>query len=338
VDVRIYAYGSYNRNRVLQETRQGHPFWYYNNGMFYGHSTLASRSLAGFEFLRSGAEVASAWGFDCTYDNPHNDFDAGHRDWNVVFPGVDKLTPTIYWELCREGVDDCRYVATLQQEIRRAKERGQAAAARRAEQVLAPLIEPDARSIDDPLTFGRYRWRLARQIMSLRGGGALALPFAAVTSNPAGQEKLGPNLIADPSFEAGPQADGFPTAGYYITDPYSKPEAKPVGALQVTDEIAHSGRYSLKWDFAKAEGKGSVYGRDRWLIVSVQVPPGAAKSLRGKWQRFEVPFKGLKPRAQGGRLDWRAIDHIGIAMIAPQNAPSGTFWVDNLRAEAGQGQ
>jgi hypothetical protein len=96
---------------------QGHPFWFYENGMFYGHSTLASRSLTGFEFLRSGAEVATAWGFDSTTANPYNDFDGGHRDWNVMFPGVEAPTPTIYWELCREGVDDCRYVATLQRQI-----------------------------------------------------------------------------------------------------------------------------------------------------------------------------------------------------------------------------
>ena len=28
VDVRIYAFGHYNRNKVLQDTRQGHPFWF----------------------------------------------------------------------------------------------------------------------------------------------------------------------------------------------------------------------------------------------------------------------------------------------------------------------
>jgi hypothetical protein len=113
VDVRIYAYGSYSRAKVLQEAQQGHPFWFYENGMFDGHSTMASRGLAGFELLRSGAEVATAWGVDCTTANPYNDFDGGHRDWNVMFPGVDGPTPAIHWELCREGVDDCRYVATL---------------------------------------------------------------------------------------------------------------------------------------------------------------------------------------------------------------------------------
>ncbi len=291
VDARIYAYGHYNRGKVLQEARQGHPYWFYNNGMFYGHSTLASRTLAGLEFLRSGAEVSSAWGFDCFKDNPFNDFDGGHRDWNVVFPGVDRLTPTIYWELCREGVDDCRYVATLQEEIRRAKERGQAKAAQRAEQVLAPLVDPEARPIDQPLSCGRYRWRIAREILALRGDRRLALGFPAVAANADAPDKMGPNLIADPSFEAGPQADGFPTGGYAIADPYSKPDARPVGALSVTDEVAHSGKHSLKWDFGKAEGKGFVYGRDHYLIVNVQVPRDQAQSLRGKRVRVGYWFR-----------------------------------------------
>lgn len=297
VDVRIYAYGNYNRNKVLRERQQSHPFWFYENGMFYGHSTVASRSLAGFEFLRSGAEVATAWGFDCTKDNPYNDFDGGHKDWNVVFPGVDKLTPTLYWELCREGVDDCRYVATLQEMIRQAKERGQVAPAQRAEKVLAPLIDPDARPVEHPLAFARYRWRIAREILSLRGDQQFALSFPAVVNNAITPEKSGPNVIEDPSFESGPQTDGFPGLGYQIADRYSKPEAKAVGALRVTDEAAHSGRFSLKWDFSKAAGKGFLYDRNRYLIVNVQVPPEAAKRLRG--QRVKV---GYWFRLGGGSL------------------------------------
>lgn len=291
VDVRIYAYGHFNREKVIRETKEGHPFWYYNNGMFYGHCTQTSRNMAGFEFLRSGATVATAWGFDSTYGNPENDFDSGHRDWNVLFPGVDRPTPTIYWEMCREGVDDCRYVATLQEAIRQARARGKRAAAQRAEKVLAPLIDPKARSVNHPLQFGRYRWRIAREILALRGDREATLPFTAVLRHTASPEKLGPNLIADPSFEAGPQADGFPTAGFQISDPYSEAQAKPVNALVVTDEIAHSGRYSLKWDLSQAEGKGFVYGRDRWLIVNVQVPPERAQALRGKRVRVGYWFR-----------------------------------------------
>jgi hypothetical protein len=291
VDARIYAYGSYNRNKVIEEARHGHPYWFYENGMFYAHTTLGSRNMAGFEFLRSGAEACTAWGFDATNANPDNDFDGGHKDWNVVFPGVDRLTPTIYWELCREGFDDARYVATLEQAIRLARQNGRPEDARRAEEVLAPLIDPDGPALRDPRSFARGRFRLAREILSLGGDRQLGLSFAAVTRNAAGPEKLGANVIADPSFEAGPQADGFPVATYSISDQYAKPEARPVGALVVTDEVAHSGRYSLKWDFARAEGKGSIYGRDRWLIVNVQVSREAMNGLRGKRVRVGYWFR-----------------------------------------------
>jgi hypothetical protein len=58
------------------------------------------------------------------------------------------------------------------------------------------------------------------------------------------------------------------------------------------------------------------------------------KGLTSQWQRFEAPFAAFTPRQRGGKIDWRAINHLGIAMIAPQNSKSGTFWVDNIRVEA----
>ena len=276
--------------------------------MFYAHSTLASRGLTGFQFLRSGAEAATAWGFSATNANPHNDFDGGHKDWNVVFPGIDGPTPTIYWELCREGVDDGRYVATLQQQILHAKAQGQTEAAQRAERVLEPLLAADASQIENPAAFGRYRWRIAREILTLRGDHELALPFAAVADNPSQPDKVGPNLVENPSFEAPPQADGLPSGRYHIGYPVAKEQ--PVGALRVTDEAAHSGRYSLKWDLSQvADARAS--GRDpRWLTVNVSLPTETVKSLRGKrvkvgyWMRVgggtTVPGLGLRQNLKAG--------------------------------------
>ena len=133
----------------------------------------------------------------------------------MLFPGVDKSTPTIYWELCREGVDDCRYVATLQEEIRQAKAEGHGSrGATCASEILAPLVDPDASRIDNPLAFGRYRWRVAREILSLRGDRQSGLPAAAVIDNPVAPEKLGPNCVRDPSFENPPTADGLPGGRY----------------------------------------------------------------------------------------------------------------------------
>ena len=72
-------------------------------------------------------------------------------------------------------------------------------------------------------------------------------------------------------------------------DAYSKTAGKPTGAISVTDEIAHDGQYSLKWGFAKSQGKGSKYGRNHYLIINVsalqaaspptnETSPGSARS------------------------------------------------------------
>ena len=288
VDVRIYAYGHYNRAKVLREAQQGHPFWYYDNGMFYGHSTLASRDLAGFEFLRSGAEVATAWGFAATNANPHNDFDGGHKDWNVIFPGVDGPTPTIYWELCREGVDDCRYVATLQEHTAQAAQRGNIEAAKRAKRVLSPLLAADAPPIEDPVAFGRYRWRIAREILNLLDDHELAVPlsFTAVADNAPTPERIGVNLVENPSFESPAGEDGLPSGRYAIGYPQTK--GSPAGALRVTDEVARSGRHSLKWDLSKVADAESDGRAPRWLTVNVSLPGDTVKRLRGK--RFRAGY------------------------------------------------
>jgi len=54
--------------------------------------------------------------------------------------------------------------------------------------------------------------------------------------------------------------------------------------------------------------------------------------VTGQWQRFELPFASFVPRVAGAALDWRAVNHVGVAMMAGCNAPSGTLQVDNLRA------
>jgi hypothetical protein len=308
VDVRIYAYGYYNPQNVLTDVRRGHPFWYYENGMFYGHSTRASRGHAGFDLLRSGAEVATAWGFAATQANPYNDFDGGHKDWNVTFPGVDRPTPTIYWELCREGVDDCRYVATLQRQIRQAREQGDTEPAERAARVLEPLLRADARAIDNPLAFGRYRWRIAREVLALRGDRERALPFVAVADNPPRPDRVGPNLVENPSFEDPPQADGLPRGRYSFG--YPGATGKSAGALRVTDEAAHSGRFSLKWDLSTVADTRPVSRDPRWLTVNVGLPDDTVKRLRGKrfrvgyWMRLgggtTVPGLGVRQTLNGG--------------------------------------
>ena len=102
--------------------------------------------------------------------------------------------------------------------------------AQRAERVLAPLLAADAPAIDQPVAFGRYRWRIAREILALRGDRESALPFAAGRDNPPRPDKLGPNLVDNPSFEDPPQADGSPRGRYNLG--YPKAKEKPIGASE----------------------------------------------------------------------------------------------------------
>ena len=78
----------------------------------------------------------------------------------------------------------------------------------------------------------------------------------------------------------------------------------------MTDEAAHSGRFSLKWDLSKVADPEAT-GRDpRWLVVNVGFDPETVKSLRGKrvkvgyWMRLgggqTVPGLGLRQTLKEG--------------------------------------
>ena len=54
--------------------------------------------------------------------------------------------------------------------------------------------------------------------------------------------------------------------------------------------------------------------------------------LTAKWRRFELPLSSFIPREQGGSIDWGSINHVGVALMTPYNALSGSLQVDNLRA------
>lgn len=296
INTRIYANGHVNRDVARRDAANGFPYWCYANGMVYGASTIASRNYPGFEFLRSGAQCATGWGFAAYHNNPYNDLDGTHPDWCVLLPGADGSIPTIYWELCREGVDDCRYVATLQALIEDAADRQ---GAERARALLEPLLDPYATSIEEPRASHRYRWRIAREIVQLSGHDSFTPPlsFTPVASASPMKEVLGGNVIHNPSFEDGPKEDGLPGWPYPFSDPYTEDGKKPAGAISVTDEIAHEGRYSLKWDLSKSQGLGSKYGNSRWLIINVQVGKDKLRGMIGRRVRA-----GIWVRTGGGTL------------------------------------
>ena len=94
------------------------------------------------------------WGFDgamthayqCGYGHIWNDFDGPYRDENMAYPTADGVIDTIQWEGYREGIDDLRYLATLNAALRKAA--ADRPAAVQATRFLAELKKSDLSKLD----------------------------------------------------------------------------------------------------------------------------------------------------------------------------------------------
>jgi len=144
LDVRCFSIGHLlGSEGVLAEgarkTRaSGDRLWFYGSGCYTGQdgNTVENRFITGFLFWRSGAEGVWSWTFLRPKDDALDDFDGQrHReakDACIVYPSTDRgaPTPTLQWEGIREGVDDYRYLYTLEQLAKqRGGEKGKAALA-----------------------------------------------------------------------------------------------------------------------------------------------------------------------------------------------------------------
>lgn len=80
---------------------------------------LSNRLACGFALWASGAEGMYFWTYCWTKGNPLFDLDNDERETGVVIcsPTGDIL-PTTWWEGVREGVDDLRYLQTLEHQLR----------------------------------------------------------------------------------------------------------------------------------------------------------------------------------------------------------------------------
>ncbi len=156
------------------------------------------------------------------------------------------------------------------------------------------------------------------------------------------------------SFGLWPQKDDCRGTATFVAG--EDAEGGPGGAMKVEYTIKGEPRSFSLWLTSGGSG-ADLTAYDRFVIYArgdvpsftlvvkdtsatdPDAPQGIAdyvvKGLSDRWKRFEVPFKDFVPRHSGAGINWAAINHIGLAMIAPANAEAGTFWVDNLRAERG---
>jgi len=118
------------QEEIAAETADsGDRLWLYGTGCYIGMdgTTMPNRFLAGYMLRKTEAEGIWCWTLQRAKGDIYNDFDAA---WNreskeacttYVSEDGSEMVPTLQWEGHREGVDDFRYIYTLE---RMAAERG----------------------------------------------------------------------------------------------------------------------------------------------------------------------------------------------------------------------
>lgn len=141
LDVR--AYNSYAGQATVDAMQErGEPFWMYSGASTYGMTPMVDRFYRGFFGRRTGAAALGEWVYQWPVilkpdkADPYRDFATfvSHgNNWDYCLPAPDGPLPTLGWEGFREGIDDGRYIATLEHAISQAanSEGGSARAAAR---------------------------------------------------------------------------------------------------------------------------------------------------------------------------------------------------------------
>ncbi len=156
-------------------------YWYTNACREY---PAVMRFKGGFFFWKTGAAAQFYWAYQYTSGDPTTDLDG--IDWCAAYPSETGPVPTIEWEGLREGIDDFRYLNTLELEITEARAGDDAEARRIADEAQALLDEIRAEVVADltvyeerglnfhtdsiwpPERYDAYRRRVAEMIARLQ--------------------------------------------------------------------------------------------------------------------------------------------------------------------------
>jgi hypothetical protein len=105
----------------------------------------------GLVLWKAGYDCACTYAYQHSFTHAWDDFDnARYRDHNMAYPTVNGVIPTVQWEGYREGYDDLRYVATLENLIEKARGLdGPAGETARAAQLWLLRIDPHGTALDE---------------------------------------------------------------------------------------------------------------------------------------------------------------------------------------------
>jgi len=168
-----------DRETVLADMKQrGVEYWCYPNHIAgeNDHTPLAgARMTYGFGFWRSGFRALIPWIYQAVFGDQWNYLDGEAMDFFNRTGDNGEPIPVALWEAYREGIDDGKYLTTLDRWIERADQAGLkdlADKARADRQFIWDSINVQTKykfeNLWSPETFDVFRWMLATQILTLK--------------------------------------------------------------------------------------------------------------------------------------------------------------------------
>lgn len=179
VDVWCCQPFSLGRDAVLADMQaRGVEYWCYPNHISGENDhtpTLGARMTYGFGFWQSGYRALMPWIYQASGGDPWNNLDYYTQDFFNRTDDDGAPIPVTLWEAYREGIDDHRYVYTLQNQIARVSAAGHTEAATGAQAVLDLILEtmnvqPKYKNhgLWAPEAFDAWRWMVAEKILELQ--------------------------------------------------------------------------------------------------------------------------------------------------------------------------
>jgi len=167
---------------VAQAQASGDRLGVYYNAHKVGGRPKFARVTAGLYFWNSPFQDFGVWTYHFFVGDPYDDTDGPTGDIAYAYPDPARnfapTLPTLRWEGFREGVDDVRYLYTLEQAIEAAAANpAKATAVEQARGLLEALradlnrYGPEAQGIIayfQPDDFSRYRYSIAQAIITLK--------------------------------------------------------------------------------------------------------------------------------------------------------------------------
>ena len=129
----------------------GHLIGSYGNPQGGVEEPETYRRNFGLGVWKAGYDCSCTYAYQHSFGHEWDDFDnVTYRDHTMAYPTVNGVIPTLQWEGYREGYDDLRYLATLENLIEKTKRLdGAAGELSRAAHVWVLRVDPDATPLDD---------------------------------------------------------------------------------------------------------------------------------------------------------------------------------------------